>query len=93
MDAKDNYERSAIDPQAAAVAETDGQTSAESAEACTAKAFPKLMPMQNEYTVGKYYVRACYPEYYEVVVDLLRTKKGVVVTGTPGTVALLTGYL
>jgi hypothetical protein len=61
MDAKDNYERSTIGLQAAPVAETDGLTSAESAEACTAKAFPKLLPMQNEYTADKYYVRACYP--------------------------------
>jgi hypothetical protein len=48
--------------------------------------FPKLLPMESPYTHSEYVVRDCYPEYYELVLGLLKRKKAQTVTvmGAPG---------
>jgi hypothetical protein len=53
--------------------------------------FPTNLPMEYEYEGEMYYVRDCYPEYYELVMDLLEKekKKGVTITGTPGELIVL----
>jgi hypothetical protein len=53
------------------------------------KAFPTQLPMEYDYHDTMYYVRDCYPEYYELVMHLLdkEKKQGVTITGTPGVMA------
>ena len=42
--------------------------------------------MQYDYEGERFYVRACYPEYYEMVMRMFKSgMTGVTITGTPGT--------
>ena len=49
-------------------------------------AFPRFLPMQYDYNDARFYVRACYPEYYDKIKRWFAsgTKSGVTITGTPG---------
>jgi hypothetical protein len=57
-------------------------------EGGSVREFPSILPMEYAYEGDTYYVRDCYPEYYELVMDLFdkERKQGVTITGTPGTV-------
>jgi hypothetical protein len=57
-------------------------------EQAVVRKFPTDVPMENEYPGTNYYVRKCYSTYYDLVKHLFddKGKKGVTVTGTPGTV-------
>ncbi|TMW58908.1 hypothetical protein Poli38472_007053 [Pythium oligandrum] len=51
--------------------------------------FPTDTPFQYEYAMEKFYVRACYGRYYDVILEMFeetgtKRKRGVTVTGTPG---------
>ncbi|KAE9350778.1 hypothetical protein PR003_g5209 [Phytophthora rubi] len=49
--------------------------------------FPAFLPMQHPYEREKFFVRECYPIYYDLIMDKLYTKdkRCVVITGAPGT--------
>ena len=53
-------------------------------EVGTTMAYPQFVPMQYPYSEERFYVRACYPEYYEKMKYLFRFKTGITITGTPG---------
>ncbi|KAL3669156.1 hypothetical protein V7S43_005540 [Phytophthora oleae] len=48
------------------------------------QAFPRELLMENDYTLPDYYVRKCYSEYYNLILEMLETYDIVTVTGTPG---------
>ncbi|KAL3669146.1 hypothetical protein V7S43_005530 [Phytophthora oleae] len=49
------------------------------------QAFPSELPMENDdYTLPDYYVRKCYSEYYDLILEMLKTYNIITVTGTPG---------
>ncbi|OWY92591.1 hypothetical protein PHMEG_00038349, partial [Phytophthora megakarya] len=48
------------------------------------KKFPQELPMENDYELSRYFVRSCYPEYYDLILNKLEEFQIVTVTGTTG---------
>ncbi|OWZ03135.1 hypothetical protein PHMEG_00025190 [Phytophthora megakarya] len=46
--------------------------------------FPQELPMENYYELSRYFVRSCYPEYYDLILKKLEEFQIVTVTGTTG---------
>lgn len=57
--------------------------------------FPKVVPIQHAYTLGdRFYVRECYPRYYDMVSKhFIDGKKVVTITGSPGETAASTALV
>ncbi|EGZ11242.1 hypothetical protein PHYSODRAFT_261523 [Phytophthora sojae] len=49
---------------------------------CMTLAFPRELPMQYEFEELRFYVRACYPHYYNLITRMLNSKRAKVVTVT-----------
>ena len=59
------------------------------AQGGTTMVFPQWLTMQDEYKAERFYVRACYSAYYEMIKREFKSGyKGITITGTPGTKAM-----